>query len=285
MGKSYASRKPVRLLHPTLCSILIPVPVFIIGGTAAYGLDLTPYRPLGAPFVLETPYGPSPPITLLQPDPALPAVAFCSRHGADRLQRSAAFVNHRSLIWAAHRWGATVVFSWNGTGAIARTLEVGDLVVPDDVLDFSRRRITTFGQADLPPATGPVFHPVARQALLTALAEGTTRFHVAGTYVCSEGPRLETVSEIALFRRYGADLVGMTLSPEVFLARELGLAYASLCFITNYATGCADGRLPQRRFGPEVAHTCLPILLKAARHVSEAVTYADVAQDGILLHV
>jgi 5'-methylthioadenosine phosphorylase len=244
--------------------------VLIIGGTAAYGLDLSPYRPLDASFILETPYGPSPPITLLQPDPALPAVAFCSRHGADRLQRSAAFVNHRSLIWAARMLQVVAVFSWNGTGAITSTLEVGDLVVPDDFLDFSRRRITTFGHDGLPPATGPVFHPVARQAILGALAveESPPRFHSAGTYVCSEGPRLETVSEIALFRRYGADLVGMTLSPEVFLAQELGLAYASLCFITNYATGCTYGRPPQRRFGPEVAHTCLPILLKAAQRLS-----------------
>lgn len=246
------------------------MPVLIIGGTAAYGLDLTPYRPLGAPFVLETPYGPSPPITLLQPDPTRPAVAFCSRHGSERLQRSAAFVNQRSLMWAARLLEAPAVFSWNGTGAIAGHLEVTDLVVPDDFLDFSRRRITTFGRADLPPATGPVFHPTARQALLAALNAGSTRFHATGTYVCSEGPRLETVGEIALFRRYGADLVGMTLSPEVFLAQELGLPYASLCFITNYATGCANGRPPRRCFGPEVAHTCLPILLQAAHHLLTA---------------
>ena len=77
---------------------------------------------------------------------------------------------------------------------------------------------------------------------------------------------METISEIALYAGAGADLVGMTLSPEVFLAQEAGLAYASLCFITNYATGRAAGRPPRRQFGPEVAQTCLPLLLAAARH-------------------
>lgn len=238
----------------------------IIGGTAAYGLDLAPYHPMGRPEIIETPYGPSPPITFLQPDPNQAPVAFCSRHGHDRLQRSAAFLNPRALVWAAKMLGAQTVFSWNGTGAIAGHLEVGDLVVPHDFLDFTHTRVATFGEADLSPASGPVFHPAARAALQTlAVAQGVTlRIFGAGVYVCTEGPRLETASEIALYRRCGADLVGMTLSPEVFLAQEAGLAYASLCYITNYATGRSGSRPARRQFGSEVAHTCLSLLLRAA---------------------
>jgi 5'-methylthioadenosine phosphorylase len=242
-----------------------PPHALIIGGTAAYGLDLAPYNPLGPPETIETPYGPSPPITLLQPGPGSQPVAFCSRHGHDRLQRSAAFLNHRAVIWAAKVLGAQAIFSWNGTGAIAHHLEVGDLVIPHDFLDFSRTRLATFGEADLPPASGPAFHPAARAALLAAAQSlAPAGLHSAGIYVCSEGPRLETASEIALFQRCGADLVGMTLSPEVFLAQEAGLAYGSLCYITNYASGRASGRPPRRQFGPEVAYACLPILLAAA---------------------
>ncbi|MBX7233086.1 MAG: MTAP family purine nucleoside phosphorylase [Caldilineales bacterium] len=244
---------------------MIPPPTLIIGGTAAYGLDLAAYHPLGQAEVIATPYGASPPITFLQPDAGSPPVAFCSRHGHDRLQRSAAFVNHRATIWAAKMLGVQAIFSWNGTGAIAHHLEVGDLVIPHDFLDFSRTRIATFGEADLPPASGPAFHPAARAALLAAAESlAPASVHSAGVYVCTEGPRLETASEIALYQRCGADLVGMTLSPEVFLAQEAGLAYASLCYITNYATGRASGRPPRRQFGPEVAHTCLPVLLAAA---------------------
>ncbi len=238
----------------------------IIGGTAAYGLDLSPYHPLDRPEVIETPYGASPPITLLRPDPGQPPVAFCSRHGHDRLQRSAAFLNPRATIWAAKMLGVQVIFSWNGAGAIAHHLEVGDLVVPHDFLDFSHTRIASFGEADLPPASSPAFHSAARAAILAA-TEGMTPItvHSSGVYVCTEGPRLETASEIALYHRCGADLVGMTLSPEIFLAQEAGLAYASLCYITNYATGRAASRPPRRQFGPLVAHTCLPVLLTAVR--------------------
>ncbi len=243
--------------------------VLIVGGTAAYGLDLAPFGPLGAPAAIDTPYGISPPIVLLDPDRTGAPIAFCSRHGHERLQRSAGFLNHRALIWAATALGAEVVFSWNGTGAITPQLEVGDLVAPHDFLDFTRTRVATFSLEGMAAATGPAFHPGARAAISAALAGAAPpdlRWHARGVYVCTEGPRLETAAEIALYAAAGADLVGMTLSPEVFLAQEAGLAYASLCYLTNYATGRAAGRPPRRQFGPEVAMTCLPILIAAARH-------------------
>jgi 5'-methylthioadenosine phosphorylase len=252
--------------------------VLIIGGTAAYGLDLSPWRPAGPPIILQTPYGPSPPITLLQPDPGQTPVAFCSRHGREALKRSAAFLNHRAIIWAAKMLGVGVIFSWNGVGAIDQRLEVGELVVPADLIDFTRTRVTTFDHPDLRPASGPAFHPAARTAILASLPTPNPNpvpnpvpnpnpipIPVPNsTYVCTEGPRLETEAEIELYRRAGAHVVGMTLSPEIFLAQEAGIMYASLCYITNYATGRALGRPPRREFGPVVARTCLPILLHAA---------------------
>jgi 5'-methylthioadenosine phosphorylase len=240
----------------------------IIGGTAAYGLDLSPYRPVGDPVALETPYGPAPAISFLQPDAARPPIAFCSRHGADQLTRSAAFVNQRAIIWAAKMLGVSTIYSWNGAGAIASHLEVGDLVIPDDFLDFTRTRATTFDNTDLVAASGPVFHPAARAAILAAASSRskieTRRVYDAGTYICTEGPRLETASEIAFYHSAGADIVGMTLSPEVFLAQEVGIAYASLCYITNFATGRAGERPPERDFGPHIAHTCVSLLLAAS---------------------
>lgn len=244
---------------------MIPdVSVLIIGGTAAYGLDLAPYHPREDNLVLDTPYGPSPRLSFLQPAPHQPPVAFCSRHGHNTLQHSAAFLNHRAMIWAAKMLGVSAVLSWNGVGAIAAQLEVGDLVIPHDFLDFTRTRVTTFDNKDLEAATGPVFAPSARTAIIAAAPTAHTR----GVYVCTEGPRLETVREINLYRRAGADIVGMTLSPEVFLAQELNLPYASLCYVTNYATGCTGKRPLRRQFGPIVAQTCLPILLQAASQFS-----------------
>jgi len=157
--------------------------------------------------------------------------------------------------------GVKTMFSWNGVGAIHHRLEVGDLLIPNDLIDSTRTRVTTFGHPDMRPAAGPVFHPAARAAIQSAIRNPKSENVV---YVCTEGPRLETAAEIELYRRAGADVVGMTLSPEVFLAQEAGIRYASLCYITNYATGRAGNRPPRREFGPIVARTCLPILLQAA---------------------
>ncbi len=252
------------------------IQTLIIGGTAAYGLDLSPWRPLGDPFLVQTPYGESPLISLLQPEGASTPVAFCSRHGRNALTRSAAFLNHRAIIWAARRLGVTTIFSWNGVGAIHERLEVGDLMAPSDLIDFTRARVTTFGRPKLTPAAGPPFHPTARSAIIDAanaqLEKGALpemTIHQDGVYVCTEGPRLETQAEIELYRRAGAEIVGMTLSPEVFLAQEAGIRYASLCYITNFATGRALGRWPKREFGPKVAQTCLPILLAAANRLND----------------
>jgi 5'-methylthioadenosine phosphorylase len=170
--------------------------------------------------------------------------------------------------------GVETIFSWNGVGAIDESLSVGDLVVPADLIDFTRTRVITFGHPDLRPATGPAFHSRTRAAILRAIPSGARKPHSAigkpqsaipnPVYICTEGPRLETEAEIDLYHQAGAHVVGMTLSPEVFLAQEVGIRYASLCYVTNYATGRALGRPPRRQFGPEVARTCLPILLDAA---------------------
>ena len=270
-----------------MCNTQHAIRALIIGGTAAYGLDLLPYRPVGDPVVLETPYGPSPAITLLQPDAEHPPVAFCSRHGAAQLARSAAFVNHRAIIWAAKMLGVSTIYSWNGTGAIASNLEVGDLIIPHDLIDFTHTRVTTFDNTDFIAAPEgsafrPAFHPTARNSILQAAqalrqsrqpandhwspAIPQSAIRNQGIYVCTEGPRLETASEIALYHSAGADIVGMTLSPEIYLAQEVGIAYASLCYITNYATGRAGNHPPKRDFGVNVAHACLPLLLSASRH-------------------
>ena len=281
---SHATRntQPCPEQRPQVVSRRNTTRVLIIGGTAAYGLDLTPFRPVGDAFALDTPYGPGPTITFLQPDAERPPIAFCSRHGADQLARSAAFVNQRAIIWAAKMLGVSAIYSWNGVGAIASHLEVGDLIAPHDFLDFTRTRVTSFDNTDLVAAQEgsafrPAFHPAARTAILKTTCELTQNsqseirnpkfaIHHQGTYVCTEGPRLETAGEIALYHRAGADIVGMTLSPEVFLAQEVGVAYASLCYITNFATGRARGRQPKRDFGANVAQACLPLLLSAAHH-------------------
>lgn len=240
----------------------------IFGGTAAYHVKLADYAQVGERRLIDTPFGQSAPFVQLT-SPEGKTVWFSSRHGEDGLQRSAAFVNHRAIMWAARELGAEAIYSWNGVGAIAPGLSVGQAVVPDDLLDMSRGRISSFGDSlvsTLPDQTAKTNAPFAaplRQRLNEACVALNVTCATHGTYVCTEGPRLETAAEIEMYGRGGAAVVGMTLSPEIWLAAELGIPYASLCIITNMATGRwhFDSR---RDFGVNVGIKGLQITLAAA---------------------
>jgi len=217
---------------------------------------------------IDTPYGPSAVFVRLEAEGT--TVWFSSRHGETGLQRSAAFVNHRANIWAAWALNASAILSWNGVGAIAPGLRVGDRVVPDDVLDMTRSRVASFGPEAVATPSGYPFDTVWRERLISACQTLGLPAATHGTYVCTEGPRLETAAEIALFGWGGAAVVGMTLAPEIWLAAELGLAYASVCIVTNMATGRWHLD-PRRDFGPGVGAQGLRITLEAARQ-ADAVT-------------
>jgi 5'-methylthioadenosine phosphorylase len=244
--------------------------IVIFGGTAAYHLKLDEFATVGERRIVNTPYGSSAPFVQLIASGH--SLWFSSRHGENGLQRSAAFVNHRANVWAARELGAEAILSWNGVGAVAPGLAVGQAVVPDDLLDMTRARTdATFtspaeGQSgDSKPLALPAgspFHAEWRARLMQACAALGVPCATHGTYVCTEGPRLETAAEIAMFAWGGAAVVGMTLAPEVWLAAELGIPYASLCIVTNMATG--RGHLdPRRDFGPNVAKTGLRVMLAA----------------------
>jgi purine nucleoside phosphorylase len=242
--------------------------ILLLGGTAAYYLPLAELLGPLRRVDLTTPYGPAFPIFLLERYDE--RIAFASRHGLGRLEVSPPFVNARANLWAAQSLGITRILSWNGVGAINPLLEVHDLLTLDGLLDFTKTRVRSFGD---PPRRAmddrglsiveTCFDPPLAAALHHAARESGRVFR-RGNYACSEGPRLETAAEIRGFRRAGADVVGMTLVPEVFLARELGLAYAALAYVTNYATGHEPAHGAQRFFGVEVGKRCLAITRAAA---------------------
>jgi 5'-methylthioadenosine phosphorylase len=215
---------------------------------------------------LDTPYGQAGAISV--PRRYGGAIALASRHGWGRLEVSPPFVNSRANLWAARELGVNRILGWNGVGAISLLLEVHDLLVLDRVLDFTKTRQRGWDNPQLPaPPFGQLeepFDPLGRTALIRAAQRLTPRCLPVGAYACSEGPRLETAAEIAAWERMGAEVAGMTLVPEVFLARELGISWASLAYVTNYATGVEPGTGAPRFFGVEVAQQCLAITLQAA---------------------
>lgn len=215
--------------------------VLIIGGSGAYTLEKELFGKISSVKRLETPYGLSNPIYEIK-HPNGFRYLFLSRHGEKDYDTTALFVNYRANIYAAKELSTEIIVSWTGPGSLREELKPGDFVVPDDVLDFTRQRKTTFfengGLGFV--RQSPVFCPGVRRALSDSLSEMKVRFHTKGVYACTEGPRLETKAEIKMLKQLGADLVGMTLVPEVFLAKELEMCYGALCYVTNYAEGIKE---------------------------------------------
>jgi len=203
----------------------------IIGGTGLESLlkDAEQTR-------IGTPYGFPPPISIGEIDEI--HVAFLPRHGAEH-SAPPHRVNYRANIYALHMMGAKRIVTTNAVGAINPSFKPGDLVVPHDLIDFTKFRQSTF--YDSAPVTHidvtHVYCPETRSTLIGAMKKHDSSGHDRAVLVCTEGPRPETPAEIEMFRRLGCDIVGMTGAPEAFLARELEMCYATLCFVTNMAAG------------------------------------------------
>jgi 5'-methylthioadenosine phosphorylase len=138
--------------------------------------------------------------------------------------------------------GVEKIITTNAVGAINPSFKPGDLVVPHDLIDFTRFRQSTF--YDSAPVTHidvtQIYCQETRLKLIESMKKHDSRSHDSAVLVCTEGPRLETPAEIEMFRRLGCDIVGMTGAPEAFLARELEMCYATICFVTNMAAGMQE---------------------------------------------
>jgi 5'-methylthioadenosine phosphorylase len=213
------------------------IDIMIFGGTEAYNLDISSFAPIVEEGVVQTPFGPSSPIRIL--DYGNCRAGFLSRHGEKGYSVSAPFINYRANVYAARELGARRVISWNGAGSINRFLQPGDYVILDDYIDLTKNRTYTFytGKGYGFIRQNPAFCPELRQALFNSASKLEPRTFDVGVYACTEGPRLETTTEIRLYGQMGADVVGMTIIPDVYLVKELEMCYASLTYISNYAEG------------------------------------------------
>jgi 5'-methylthioadenosine phosphorylase len=204
----------------------------IIGGTGLYelaGLHVEE-RIAG-----ETPFG-MPSGEVLRGRIGEQSLLFLSRHGAGhRLLPHE--VNYRANVYALKRAGATMLLGFSAVGSLAEEVAPGDLAVPEQYFDWTRgtRERTFFGNgvAAHVSTAQPVSGAMASALLASAQAQNLT-LHGGLTYACIEGPRLGTRAESNFLRQAGCHLVGMTNVPEVFLAREAQLAYATVGIVTDY---------------------------------------------------
>jgi len=203
----------------------------IIGGSGLYDIEgLRRVKELS----IKTPFGP-PSDKVVIGELEGTRIAFLSRHGrGHRINPSE--INYRANIYALKSIGVSQVISVSAVGSMKESIKPGDVVLPDQFIDLTKRRVSTFFEG------GVVAHvafadPVCR-SLSAALEEAArtvgSTVHQGGVYLCIEGPQFSTKGESRLYRQWGVSVIGMTNLPEAKLAREAELCYATVALATDY---------------------------------------------------
>jgi 5'-methylthioadenosine phosphorylase len=186
---------------------------------------------------VETPYGvPSSPLLYGSLDGS--EIVILSRHG--RLHSiPPSEVNNRANLFALKEAGCTHIISSTACGSLREEICRGDLIIPDQFIDFTRHRKITFfeefkpGKMNHTPMADP-FDSKLRDHIISTAKDIGLKIHEKGTVVTIEGPRFSTRAESRMFRLWGADIINMSLAPEVILANELDLPYAAIAMSTDY---------------------------------------------------
>lgn len=211
----------------------------VIGGSGLYNF---PGLEDATRHAIDTPYGQASG-DVVTGDFSGKRVAFLARHGESHTLPPHR-VNYRANLWALHSLGARRVIGVNAVGGIRADMGPRVIVVPDQVIDYTHGRYTSFCDVDGAEVKhidfSEPYTESLRQSLLTAAGRAGIAVIAGGCYGATQGPRLETRAEIARMKRDGCDLVGMTGMPEASLARELSLEYACLALVANFAAGCGD---------------------------------------------
>lgn len=237
----------------------------IIGGTAL-GHALGALG--GTQQVVDTPYGaPSAPISIAKIDGV--DVALLPRHGVGHTTPPSS-VNYRANIWAFKKLGVTHVVSTTAVGSLREEIHPGELVLPDQLIDRTQRRIGTyFDDLAVHVEFANPFCPTIRSVLQSSASTIGTKVHLKGTLVVMEGPVFSTRAESELHRLWGAHLIGMTALPEAKLAREAELCYAAVSLPTDYDCwrphdGTREAFLTELRGNMQKATAAAMSLVKAA---------------------
>ena len=216
-------------------------PVGVIGGS---GMDRLRDMEVIGRQVLPTPFG-APSAPIIHGRLGGGEGYFLARHGSGHTLAPHE-INYRANIWALKRLGIDRVVAINTVGAIRGDLVPGEILLPDQIIDYTWGRAQTFhegpdGEVIYVDFTEPYSSSV-RAMLVKAANNAAVPVHSGGVYGATQGPRLESRSEINRMERDGCDVVGMTGMPEAVLARELEIEYASCAVVVNMAAGRSDGQ-------------------------------------------
>jgi 5'-methylthioadenosine phosphorylase len=208
-----------------------PIRIGVIGGSGLYqmeGLSHVEER------TVSTPFGdPSDAIVIGTLEDV--RVAFVARHGRGH-RISPTEVNYRANIFALKSLGVEQIIAISACGSLREHLHPGEVVVPDQVFDFTKKREYTFFGDGLVAHIG-VADPLCPRLsglVASAVEEASGTVHRGGRFITIEGPRFSTKGESHTYRAWGMDIIGMTTSPEAFLAREAEMCYAVMAHVTDY---------------------------------------------------
>lgn len=212
----------------------------IIGGT---GIDELEGLEIVDSHALDTPYG-APSRAIQEGRLGGVTLFFLQRHGSPAMIPPH-LINYRANLWALRELGATDIIAINAVGGIGAAMRPGRLVIPDQLIDYTWGREHTIddgsdGMLRHIDFTEPYDRELRSALLAAAASAGIACEHIA-VHGVAQGPRLETAAEVQRMARDGCAVVGMTGMPEASLARELELAYASVCMVVNPAAGLGEG--------------------------------------------
>ena len=235
----------------------------VIGGSGLYQMDALQDVQEHA---VETPYGKPSDLVMTGTVHGVP-VAFLARHGrGHKLLPSE--LPYRANIHALKKLGVRYLISFSAVGSLREELRPLDMVLPDQFIDLTRRRDSTFfgagavAHVSLAEPICPNLAAVLARAVVDAGLGDRIRLHRGGTYVCIEGPQFSTQAESHWFRSMGASVIGMTNMPEAKLAREAQMAYATLAMVTDF--DCWHPREPHVSADAAIAN-----LMKNAGHAQQ----------------
>lgn len=203
----------------------------IIGGTGVYDPNLIEDS---KKIKVHTPFGKTSDLVTTGMFKGV-ELAIIPRHGSGH-RINPSNVNYRANIWALKSLGVTHILASSAVGSLKEEYKPGDLVLVDQFIDRTHKRMTTFYEGDqvCHVSTAEPFCPTVRQLLKQEAEKLKIRFHEKGTCVVVEGPRFSTKAESKMYQIWGADIIGMTMHPEATLAREAEICYATVAMVTDY---------------------------------------------------
>ncbi|MHB0975934.1 MAG: MTAP family purine nucleoside phosphorylase [Candidatus Aquicultorales bacterium] len=209
----------------------------IIGGSSTNSTDFPAtfagVELLKDALVFETPYGNSPEFTLFAMDGKV--TLTCRMHGWRKgVARADA---SRQIFWVLREAGVTRILGEGGVGAVDPKLQLRDIVVPDDYIDFSSRRDVSLDSGFLLVMRDALCGEQRAALMEAARAHAPGNVIEHGVYCVTDGKHFESPAEVRAYKMLGADIIGQSLCPEVYLAREIGACYASMQLVVNYAEG------------------------------------------------